>query len=206
MTVINPNPLGAGPEDELAPDPAGNIWDALATAPGVVVEAPDVRGLGLPHSDDFETSEETVEDVRASAATDRTSYVVHHVVEELDRAAAVVRMRVVRVAGNVQPSTLLDYNPNRRRALIRIVTATQSIFLVPGGPQGGGVGGNAAAALSGGNAWPMTTGDPTLEVKSAAAVWAIGSAGGTAADVAVWEELNSMSTADLGGLGPAVTG
>lgn len=113
--------------------------------------------------------------------------VSRHVVETQNVGAALVRARVVPVVGNQTPSALLEYNPNRTRALIKVITSNAIILIGPA--RQGGAPALTAAPTQGLAHYAQATGDPQLEIKSAAAVEAYGvQAVGGVILVSIWEE------------------
>lgn len=143
----------------------------------------------------------TVPDVRANLLTDirrgngvsaPPGVTQHHVVETVERGAARIRARVVRVVGNLTEASLLEQNDGRTRALIKVVTSASVIIIGPA-RQGGNPQFNATP--TGPSAWwYQATGDAALEVKASGAVSAYGTAAAGAVDVAVWEEIETDSS------------
>jgi hypothetical protein len=119
---------------------------------------------------------------------------VHIVKQETvtrETGADVIRARTVAVVGNLVPTRLLDENPNRSRALVKVVT-TNSVVLI--GPPFGGMGAPqlSATPTQPGAQWWQATGDPLFKIESCAAVDAIGViAPPGVVLVSVWEELNN---------------
>lgn len=189
-----------------APSPV-DAWNALRTRLGVVTEHPDVPGLGHPGLPGEHQEAETVEDVGHPTPKAPPTVVVHHIMEAREVGANLIRPRTIRIPAGIQePVQLLQLNPNRRRALIKVTGSSQAIGVIQGGP---GLSSTAAAAANatGGAFFIQATGDPLLEVKATAPVWCALQTGGPC-DVTIWEELNQSSvgadsyggTVDLEGL------
>jgi hypothetical protein len=115
---------------------------------------------------------------------------IEHVVTTEEVAATIVRARIVAVVGNATPTVLLDEAPNRKRALIHVITAASQILVYPA--RQGGIPALVAAPTTGGAFWFQATGDAHLEVKAQAAVEAVGITAGGTVLVAIWEELNTL--------------
>lgn len=176
-----------------------NLWDSVATTHDVAGEHPE-QEHATPMLPGEQQNARTVESVGVSAATARTHVVVHHVMETVDRPAQLIRPRTVNVdptghgTAAAVPTPILDYNPNRRRAIIKVLGTAQLVFLSVG--RGGG-GATAGQGLANAAAFSIATGDPPLEVKAASEVYAYLNTAGPCT-IAVWEELNGASTgADL---------
>lgn len=116
---------------------------------------------------------------------------VEHVVTTEEHAADQIRTRTVRVTGT-QPTTLLEQNPNRIRARLKVITTSGQVILSPLHQGGIGVGPVAAATapLAG---WVQSQTDPVLTVEAADGVEAIASNTGVTAftDVSIWEEMKA---------------
>ena len=113
---------------------------------------------------------------------------VQHVVTTETLQPALVRARSVVVAGNTQASVLLEENPNRKRALIRVFTAASTILVSP--LRQGGVPQLVAPPTTPGAFFPLSTADAQLEVKSGAGVEAVGITAAGVVIVSVWEEMD----------------
>lgn len=187
-------------------NPPDNEWDPNATPHETWgVEA-------LDHTDD-QTAEPmseqyghgpsgTTPDARENLLTDvqnpRTAaplptQTVHHIVETVEVGSAVVRPRTVRVVGNTTETPLLEENPNRERAIIKLVT-TNGVIIIGAARQGGNPQFNATPTGPS-NWWYQATGDPVLVIETTAAVVAYGVAVAGAVDVCIWEELRTPSDA-----------
>lgn len=114
---------------------------------------------------------------------------IHHVLETQEVGTPIMRARTVVVGSTRQPSVLLEENPDRTRALIKVVTGASTVNIAAGGAA---TGGNVTASATGQPmaAWPQATGDPLLKVETQAQVIAYSPAG-TNVLVAVWEELTA---------------
>lgn len=113
--------------------------------------------------------------------------VVHHVMETREAPVSICSGRIVAVVGNAQPSVLLSENPNRTRALIKVITSA-SVIMVGAEGQGGNVPLVAAPTIPAGQ-YPQATGDPVLTIESTGAVEAYGTVAAPGVIlVAVWEE------------------
>lgn len=130
---------------------------------------------------------------------------IRHELITQDVGSEAVRARTVIITSNLTPVTLLDENPNRKRALIKVITSTSIVMIIPL-RSGGGAEGLIAAPTSNAQGWAQATGDPVLEVKAQAGVECYGvgaAANGTLTvpiAVTIWEELIVPNS------GPGLTG
>ena len=186
-------------------DPATNEW-----APSNTPHA--VGGLGEPSHDDdphaapLSNSEghpntynegggtpdgrlNLLDAVKAHGTPAPPTQTVHHVMETREVAGRRISSRILAVVGNQVPTTLLEDNPQRERALIKVITSNSTILCSPKNQGGIPVGGFAAAPTVPTAFWAQATGEGPLEVKSSAAVDAYGivAAPGVVL-VAIWEE------------------
>lgn len=138
-------------------------------------------------------------DVRRVRQTAPPIQVIRHEVITSEAGAERIRARTVMVTSNAAPTVLLDANPNRKRALIKVITSNQ-VIMVNEGRAGYG---QPLAAVPTANAtgWAQATGDPMLEVKSQAMVEAYGAGAVNAGTntlttpiaVTIWEEIQDPS-------------
>lgn len=120
--------------------------------------------------------------------------VVHHVIETQEEASSHIRTRIVRVQGTA-PTTILEQNPNRDRAIVKAITTNGIVVLFP--VHQGGVQASAAVPAGGAAGWPLATGDSDLKVESSDGVEAVVFNSGAQAfcDVAIWEEMKGPNDA-----------
>lgn len=174
-----------------------NLWDTLTAGMGTVTEQPDVDGPGTPAAGEHHQESEAIEDVGVSAETVRTHVVVHHVMETVSRAAPEVRPRTIVMDTNgagtthAVPTRLLDANPNRARAVIKVLGTAQTIVLARQGA--GGNSAMGAGIANGGMGYQMATGDTPLTITDQSAIEAYLVSAGPC-PVSIWEELNATST------------
>lgn len=134
MTPDNPDTVWANtwnpPTDEWSPSAEPhNTWgvaqpghgdlsmaNPMVDAPGDPRTVPPTTGGSAP-----DVRDNLLTDVKKSMAVAPPPQVVHHVVENVERGAESVNVRQITVVGNQAPTQLLESNPARRRALIRIV-------------------------------------------------------------------------------------
>lgn len=202
-------------------NPHGNRWspsdqpvggDAGADAVTVHGDVPFTPPLGEQWGTVYPGGG-SVPDARANFATDVApdrgptpppAQVVRHEVHTYETGAEVVRARTVVITSNTAPTTLLDENPNRKRALIKVITSNQIIMINPLRSGGGGAG---LTTTPSGNVqgWQQATGDPMLEVKSQAGVEAYGVGAATNGvlttpiSVTIWEEIDTNTGPGLVG-------
>lgn len=135
-------------EQLTGPEALSNIFAPLNEALGVVVEQPDRLGPGDPDDAGVVDETEDYADVNREPPPPPPELVVRHIVETVSKGS--VDGRTFRVAVGPEgaiagttlaaaPTTVLDANPRRNRALVRNVSATAvSIFLVRAGQGGAG--------------------------------------------------------------------
>lgn len=160
--------------------------DAPGQPPDTVGSAPDAR-LNL------------LDAVRYGGAAAPPVVEHHHVVETSEQGNIKVRGKTVRVqaaaaGGNAVASVvLLEENPARVRAVIKVITANGQVVLTP--LRQGGVVPTLTAAAAPIAGWVQTAGDPPLVVESQAGVEAVifNATAVSACDVTVWEELNDSA-------------
>jgi hypothetical protein len=125
---------------------------------------------------------------------------VEHVIHTQEEPSSKVRARVVRVqapaagAGGPVTTVVLEENMKRDRAILKCITTSGVVVLMP--LRQGGVNVATAGAPAGFMAgFPLATGDPPLEVKAGAGVEAIiANTGGSAfCDIAIWEEMRDTA-------------
>lgn len=200
----NPHQNRWAPTDEpvggdAGPEPHGDNPTASPTS-----EAFDYIDPGGGTGPDARTNVQQV--ATPGPGTPPTQRVVHEM-ETYEVGGEIARGRVIVVGSNLTPAVLLDENPNRKRALIKVITSTSVILVGPHAQLGSpGLTAPPTAPLA---AYPIATGDPVHEIKSQAAidVLGVGPVSGTSAGVlttpimvAVWEETNSVQG------GPGLTG
>lgn len=123
----------------------------------------------------------------ATAATPIIEH--HHVMETIDRGTDSVRMQTFVIpAQPADPTIILQENPDRVRAFVKVVTVGVSVLLMP--LRGGGA---SAAAASGGtgpsNSFTFADTDGLLKIETQAGIEAIAAA--ALAVVTVYEELST---------------
>jgi hypothetical protein len=141
-----------------------------------------------------------LDSVKASGPGPAPVAQVHHVVETIEQGNDRVRARTIRVqlaavgGGPDGGTVLLEQNPRRAFALIKLVTTNGVIIIFPGGQGAGNLAftGVPTAPYAG---FFMATGDPVLKIESSAMVSAIVAYSGTQAfcDVSIWEEMSNPS-------------
>lgn len=132
--------------------------------------------------------------VRQPGPTPAPPQVIRHEVETYERGSDEVRARTVVITRIDTPVVLLEENPNRKRALIKVITSNAVVMIQPGRVGGSGV---QFSAIPSGNSgmWAQATGDPNLEVKSTDQVECYGTGANTAGllttpiSVTIWEEM-----------------
>lgn len=115
---------------------------------------------------------------------------VEHVVKTQDDGTDLVRTRTVRVQGTT-PVVLLEENPYRTLAMIKMVTSNAVITMYPLRQGGGGV--SSTGVPTAPNAgYLFATGDPVHKSESKAGIEAIVEDTGSSlfADVTIWEEMS----------------
>jgi len=136
-------------------------------------------------------------DVAPTGAPAAPPQMVRHDVEvhTYESGAELIRARTIPVVGTTTVTRILDPNPDRRRALIKVATATATVQigaidqLNPAIPQ------TNATPTSPTNTYFLDAIDGVFDIKSADGVDALGVAGlvGNIVYVSVWEELNAPS-------------
>jgi hypothetical protein len=191
-------------------NPVTNEWDPFAepvSAPAIddaehnaspghgdlPTASPMTNSVGDPrtYEDGGATHDERknlLTDVRDRAAIPPPEQVVRHVIETNEVPSGQVRGRLVAVVGNAQPTTLLEQNPDRVRALISVFTDGATVILAPG--RQGGIPQLVAAITQPLAGYPLVSTDPRLEIKSSDAVECYGITAAGTVLVRVWEELN----------------
>lgn len=140
MTPDNPDTVWANtwnpPTDEWSPTAEPhNTWgvaqpghgdlsmaNPMVDAPGDPRTVPPTTGGSVP-----DVRDNLLTDVKNRMQTPAPAVEVHHVVENVERGAESVNVRQITVVGNVAPTQLLESNPNRRRALVRVVPSDPAI-------------------------------------------------------------------------------
>jgi len=115
---------------------------------------------------------------------------VEHVITTQESGTDLVRTRTVRVQGTV-PVVLLEENPYRTRAYLKMVTSNAVMTIYP--LRQGGAGTSTTGVPTAPNAgYMIATGDPIHESKSQAGIEAVVEDTGASsfADVTVWEEMS----------------
>lgn len=198
--VWNPNPNIWAPSNN--PSPAyGEDSDQIGyedhsdmlTADPMTEQYGRYEGMGsVP-----DTRENLLDDVHGPTGVAPPTQVVRHEIVTSEAGGELVRGRTVAVVGNVVPTRLLEENPNRKRALIKIVTSTSVILI---GPSFGAMGSPELTAIpvQPVGAWLQATGDPVLEIKAQAAVDALGVVAGATVLVSIWEEMNTPGLPGVG--------
>lgn len=175
-------PIGGGSAEGANQEPShGDVQPASpqSSEPGVVTgTTPDARGTLLSS-------------VRnPPASTPLPVQRVEHVITTQEEGNDLVRTRTVRVSGTV-PVVLLEENPHRTRALLKLVTSNGVITISP--IRQGGIGASTAGVPTAPNAgYMIATGDPVHESKSKAGIEALveDTGASTFCDVTIWEEMS----------------
>lgn len=167
MTPDNPDTVWANtwnpPTDEWSPSAEPhNTWgvaqpghgdlsmaNPMVDAPGDPRTVPPTTGGSVP-----DVRDNLLTDVKKSMAVAPPPQVVHHVVENVERGAESVNVRQITVVGNVAPTQLLEANPNRRRALVRVVPADPAASL---NPLYNGSGVNTSLVVPAGKTWTLAS-------------------------------------------------
>ena len=145
-------------------------------------------------------------DVRDAGTTARPVQIVQHEVHTYETGGEIVRARTVVVTSTIAPTQLVDENPRRKRALIKVATSTSVIIIQPG-RQGGGYNPQSATPVGNQAGWLQATGDPVLEIKATAQVECYGAGANTNGvltnpiTVTVWEEMNATVDESRAGVG-----
>lgn len=194
--VWNPTVNRWSPSDEPYPGYDVDVLTEYQSHGDVATTSPESEQYRRP-----DRGGGSVPDARANLLTDVADAgttappvsVVRHELVTSEAGGEVVRARTVVVTGNLAPTRLLDENPDRKRALIKVVT-TASVVLI--GPAFGGMGSPQLTGVPTQpvGAWLQATGDPVLEIKAQAAVDVVGVVAAPASVlVTVWEEINAES-------------
>lgn len=130
--------------------------------------------------------------VKAPQAVTPPETIVHHVLETQEQGTPSFHARTIVVPGavGVHPvTTVLEENPNRTRAIVKVLTGSGVINLTEGGS---GIGGSATASLANAPmaAWPQSASDAPFKIETQAQVVAY-NPGNANVLVAIWEEVMS---------------
>lgn len=123
-----------------------------------------------------------IDSVRGGVADAPPVQVVRHLLETTEVPSDNVAARGVTVKAGGQPTILLNANPNRTRALLKVLTGGGAVYMGPTSSLANALVGAATGARPG---WLLAAADPIFESKSSAEISAIT---GTDCDVQIWEE------------------
>lgn len=193
-------------------NPSGSDYPA-AGEEGVTAYAPphtdqpDADPVSEQYGHPDDTYAGSTEDARANLLTEVRAkrgpvpgppVIVRHEVSTTERGAEYILTRTIRLsAQNPGPVELVADNPNRKRALFRVTSAT-TLLIRPA--RSGGIPAPGTGTVAGTNCYPI---DSTIqfEYKGQAALEGLLNNGGDTTDVAILEELVGPAPQDPAAIG-----
>ena len=127
------------------------------TADPMVNDPGDPRTVGAGTAPDVRKN--LLTDVRDQIAGMGFTIEHHHVVETSEQGAEGISVKVVLVQGNLSPTALLEENPRRKRAFLRIVpnTPTQTTNATEQAPANPATGANGVLTVPTGQTWLLNS-------------------------------------------------
>lgn len=175
-------------------NPDVNEWSPSDEPEGTFAQA-EPSHFDVPSASPMEPGESSASlnlltDVARPVAQPPPPQIVHHEVLTTEAGAEIVRSRTIVVPGNTTVVRLLDPNLDRKRALIKVVSATAGIQIGPMDEVTAAVLVNALPPTVQTNTFFLQSSDGTMEIKSSDGVDCLGCAPTGTVLVTIWEELN----------------